>query len=83
MAQTYYFKTNINCGGCVAKITPTLDQNDDILSWEVDTEDPSKMLKVETNTLTPEEIERVVAGAGFNAVNQRMSSWKKIFNRKR
>ena len=31
------FKTNINCGGCVAQATPFLDEACGIGNWEVNT----------------------------------------------
>ncbi len=36
--KTSKFKTNINCGGCISKITPYLDKQKGIESWEVDTD---------------------------------------------
>ena len=35
--QDLRFKTNINCGGCVASVKPHLDNADGIWHWEVDT----------------------------------------------
>ncbi len=32
--ETLKFKTNINCGGCVAKVTPELNATEGILSLE-------------------------------------------------
>ncbi len=40
--QTLKFKTNINCGSCVAAVKPHLDNATDIISWSVDTENPDK-----------------------------------------
>lgn len=65
--KTIHFKTNINCSNCVAKVTPFLNKKEGILSWEVDIESPDKILKVETNELTPEEIIKTVKRTGFEA----------------
>jgi len=59
------FKTNINCSGCVAKVTPFLDKENRIKTWSVNTETPEKILTVETEGMTAEEIKAVVAVAGF------------------
>ncbi len=63
----YQFKTNINCGGCIASITPHLNANTDIKSWEVDTANPQKVLTVETDTLSDEAVREIVNKAGYKA----------------
>ena len=65
--KEYQFKTNINCGGCVAKVTPKLNENPGISEWNVDTADPSKILTVKTDNLAADEIKGIVASAGFRA----------------
>lgn len=61
------FKTNINCGGCVSAVTPHLDKKEGIEKWEVDTNNPDKILTVHTDTLTQEEVIETVKAAGYNA----------------
>jgi copper chaperone len=61
------FKTNINCGGCKAKVTPFLDQLNGIKKWEVDLDNSDKVLTVEANEITPEEVSGTVEKAGFKA----------------
>ncbi len=63
----YQFKTNINCGGCVAAVTPHLNANSDIKSWKVDTANPQKVLSVETDQLSDEMIKEIVNKAGYKA----------------
>lgn len=41
------FKSNINCGACVAKVTPVLNNEASIEKWSVDTTDPQKVVTVE------------------------------------
>ncbi len=65
----YQFKTNIMCNSCLAKVTPHLDANHGIRHWEVDTKNPAKVLTVETDKLTDEEIREIVKQAGYNAEN--------------
>ncbi|SDZ98949.1 hypothetical protein SAMN05192529_105179 [Arachidicoccus rhizosphaerae] len=43
---TYQFKTNINCSGCIEKVTPFMQQIPQLLSWQVDTKNPQKILTV-------------------------------------
>lgn len=65
--KEYQFKTNINCGGCVAKVTPKLNENPDIKEWNVDTADPAKILTVKTDNLVADDVKGIVASAGFKA----------------
>ena len=64
-SSTLKFKTNINCGGCVAAIAPVLDNADGIEHWEVDTTDKDKILAVHSLSLSPEEVVQKVQDAGF------------------
>ncbi len=59
------FKTNINCGGCVAKVTPFLNEAEGICHWKVDTTDKDKILSVQSEGITPEEVIQKVQEAGF------------------
>lgn len=65
--KQYQFKTNINCSGCVAKVTPSLNQNEEIKDWKVDTDNPNKILTVETETLNEGQVKLIVQKAGFKA----------------
>lgn len=62
--NTYKFKTNINCGGCVSGVTPFLNKLENI-NWNVDTDNPDKILTVETETVSEEDIIKAVKKAGF------------------
>jgi copper chaperone len=64
--NTYQFKTNINCGGCINAVKPQLN-NGTIQSWDVNTSIPEKTLTVNTEKLTPEEVQQLVQKAGFKA----------------
>ncbi|MFA6837912.1 MAG: heavy metal-associated domain-containing protein [Dysgonamonadaceae bacterium] len=65
--KTIQFKTNINCSNCVAKVKPFLDKKEGIQKWEVDIENPDKILTVETDSLMAEDIEKTVKRTGFEA----------------
>ncbi|WP_018628961.1 heavy-metal-associated domain-containing protein [Niabella aurantiaca] len=64
-SATLSFKTNINCGGCVASVRPALDGNSGIAEWEVDTTGKDKILTVKTAGATPEDVINTVKDAGF------------------
>ena len=60
------FKTTLNCGNCVRAITPVLNAEPGIAAWQVDTNDPDKILTV-TGEIPAEHVERLLADAGFDA----------------
>ncbi|WP_022821592.1 heavy-metal-associated domain-containing protein [Hymenobacter norwichensis] len=64
--KTLQFKTNINCGGCIKAVTPTLNGEKAIQSWQVDTTNPNKVLTV-TGELTDDQVVALVEDAGFKA----------------
>ncbi|HRG34266.1 MAG: heavy-metal-associated domain-containing protein [Saprospiraceae bacterium] len=59
------FKTNINCSGCIAKVTPFLNDAEGISHWEVDTNNKDKILSVESDGITEAEVMKKVQEAGF------------------
>ena len=65
--KTLQFKTNINCSGCVARVTPRLNGEKNIQNWKVDTDNPDKILTVVTEELGPEDITGLLKKIGFQA----------------
>jgi copper chaperone len=65
MEKEMKFKTSINCGGCVAKVTPLLNATKGINKWKVDTDNPDKILTVEPNGATESDVVEAVKRAGF------------------
>lgn len=63
--ETIKFKTNINCGGCLAKVTPFLNEEKTIEKWEVNILTPEKTLTVESQNANPETVIKAVQKAGF------------------
>lgn len=59
------FATNINCGGCIAKVTPFINAVEGVINWSVDTTHPQKILMVETKNQQAEKIIEAVRKAGF------------------
>lgn len=65
--KTLKFKTNIKCSGCIAKVTPFLNDEKGIIKWEVDILNPEKILSVETDSINPDKIIETIEKAGFKA----------------
>jgi copper chaperone len=64
--ETIKFKTTIKCSGCVATATPFLNEALGENNWEVDTNNPSKVLTV-SGEKDQAKIIQVVEKAGFKA----------------
>jgi len=63
--KTLKFKTNVNCGGCIATVTPYLNKLSGLDKWSVDTSNPNKILTVETADLDPAVIIDTLKEAGY------------------
>jgi len=59
------FKTNINCGGCLAKVTPFLNDANGIRHWDVDTTNKDKILSLHSEGISEQEVIQTVEEAGF------------------
>lgn len=64
-SNAWRFRTNIMCGGCIAKITPALDGAEGVASWSVALETPDRVLTVVPNGIGEEELLQMVRAAGF------------------
>ena len=64
------FTSNIACNGCVSKVKPYLDVLEGLTKWQVDIENPQKILTVETDELSTEQIQEAVAKAGYRLEEQ-------------
>ena len=53
--KTIEVRTNIMCGSCVAKVTPTLNERVGEANWKVETLNPKKILTVTTENLNKGE----------------------------
>jgi copper chaperone len=65
--ETLKFKTNVNCGGCIANITPFMNGEKRITTWSVDTANPQKIMTVETEGMTASEVVDLMKTAGYRA----------------
>ena len=65
--KTIQLKTNINCSGCVEKVTPSLNETFGETNWKVDTADPKKVLTVTTGNADVDDVIKAVERAGYKA----------------
>ena len=65
--KTIELKTNIMCGSCIAKVTPTLNEVIGEGNWKVDTLNPKKLLTVTTKDLDQTQVIEAVEKAGYKA----------------
>jgi copper chaperone CopZ len=65
--KTIEVKTNIMCGSCIAKVTPTLNEVVGENNWKVDTAGPKKVLTVNTESLSETDVIEAVEKAGYKA----------------
>lgn len=61
------FKTNIKCGGCIAAVSPTLDQAVGAGNWQVDLVDPGRILDIPSDNVDPQYIQKILAAIGYQA----------------
>lgn len=66
--ETVKFKTNIKCSGCVSKVTPFLNESAGASNWQVDIENPDKVLSISAGKeIALEDIIKAVQQAGYKA----------------
>jgi copper chaperone len=65
--ETLKFKTNIQCGGCIATVTPYLDKLKGIGYWGVDTTSAAKILTIQADHLPAGEVIAALKNAGYRA----------------
>lgn len=65
--NTLTFKTNIKCTGCLSKATPFLDQAAGENNWEVDIQDPDKILTVSSEDTDSATVQSALEEAGYKA----------------
>ena len=69
--ETLKLKTNINCSGCVARVTPSLNETIGENNWQVDTQNPNKILTVSGGVINKSEVIKAVEKAGFKAEEEK------------
>lgn len=66
--DTLQFKTNIKCSGCIAKTTPYLNEAVGESNWQVDVQNPDKILTVNASEKVDEKtVVQALEKAGYTA----------------
>ena len=68
------FTSNIACNGCLSKVKPFLDELEGVVKWEVDIENQQKILNVQSNELSADQIQEAVIKAGYQLEDLQNSS---------
>lgn len=61
------FKTNIMCASCIEKVTPVLNKISGAENWNVQTNDPKKILTVDSDKNHEQEIINALQEIGYKA----------------
>ena len=56
-SKTLHFQTTLQCGGCLQKVRPYLDNMDGVYDWKVKLDHVDKLLKVKAD---PDKVDEVV-----------------------
>ena len=62
----FKFKTNINCNNCIRSVSGFIEDVPNLQKWDVNTEDPNKILNVKGEGLSAEAIIEAVEDAGYD-----------------
>jgi len=66
-SKNLQFKTNLNCGNCVAKVQADLNSAKGICEWNVDTTNIDKILTIKAEGITEDEVVAIIKKKGFKA----------------
>lgn len=58
--NSFKFKSNIKCGGCIATVTPLFNSEPRIDSWEVDLNSADKILTVTTEEPKIDKVKQII-----------------------
>ena len=65
--ETIKLKTSVKCNGCIATVTPFLDNLEGLERWSVDLNDPQRILTADISEISAEDVISVLHKAGFKA----------------
>jgi copper chaperone len=60
-------KTSVKCNGCIATVTPYLDNLEGLENWNVDLNDPERILTAEISGITAADVIAELQKAGYKA----------------
>lgn len=66
--ETLKFKTTIKCSGCIAKVTPALNEAVGEDNWKVDIQAPDKVLTIAPGEqVNAADVVKAIEAAGYKA----------------
>jgi copper chaperone CopZ len=65
--KSLQFKTTIKCQGCVSTVQPKMDELVGADHWKVDLLSPERILTVEGENITPQQVVDALAVTGYKA----------------
>ncbi|MGE3262340.1 MAG: heavy-metal-associated domain-containing protein [Bacteriovoracia bacterium] len=68
--ETKTYRTNLNCGKCLATVTPFLNGENSIVSWELDIQDQRKPLTIRAEKVNDGAVRSAVEKAGFKVFEE-------------
>lgn len=74
------FVTNLKDSNSVEKLRVQLNKIDGIIEWNIDLENPGKVLSLKVENLSSETIAKSIFEAGFRS-QEVTSGWKKVAKR--
>lgn len=63
--ESYTFKTNLKCNGCINAIKPVMEQIPEIIEWNADLTNPDRLLHVTCSLDVAEQIIEGIKKAGY------------------
>lgn len=68
--ETIQVDTNIHCEQCVDKLTPHLNEANEITKWEFDLSLPIKILKVKGEGISVDRVSTLLGKEGYSIIQQ-------------
>ena len=65
--ETIQLKTNIKCSGCISQATSFLNEAVGEDNWEVDIQNPNKILTVTADNVSKSDVMKALEKAGYTA----------------
>lgn len=78
--MTYKYSSNIHCSGCVASVSPVLDEFPSVESWKVDTQNKQKILTIEGENLDEHTLKEKLAKIGFEIKPMKRGLLRRVFS---
>lgn len=68
MSQKLTFQTNLQCANCQARVADKLDAHPGLQHWDLDLDHADRILTVQGEGLSANELVTLIAKSGFKAV---------------